>query len=314
MEAVKVIILLLFVAIFFNSCKIKNNVKMSFNSISECEKYIKSSENKKNNIVPQTEKKIIFSNKDKEKTKIALIYIHGFSATRQEISPVTENLAKELNVNIFYTRLRGHGRETEDMRKATAKNMIKDTKEAVEIGLQLGEKVVLIGTSVGAPLCILMNKNYKNRILSYIFVSPSFDMADSRASLLTLPLGLGRFIARIVVGKYKTFTPNNPEHKLYWTEKYPSSCLVEMMKVLSLGKKVKIKDITAPVQIIYNPKDDIISIDSLKELYYLLPSKHKELHTIYSSKGHDMTGDINSPENTEKTILLMKDFLKRINL
>ena len=59
-------------------------------------------------IKQNTEKTIYwFDNDIKKPTKISFVYIHGFSSSRQEISPVLENMAKKLSANVYFTRLTG---------------------------------------------------------------------------------------------------------------------------------------------------------------------------------------------------------------
>src|SRR6516165_9100699 len=41
--------------------------------------------------------------KHKSRTPIALVYIHGFSATRRELSPVVERVGDSLGANVYFT-------------------------------------------------------------------------------------------------------------------------------------------------------------------------------------------------------------------
>ena len=110
-------------------------------NINSLDKLIEDSENEILNIRPDTEKKIIWANQNKVKTKISLIFIHGFSATRAELDPVIEMLGKELNANIFFTRLRGHGLDGEALAEATFDDWMIDTKEAIDIGNAIGDSL-----------------------------------------------------------------------------------------------------------------------------------------------------------------------------
>jgi hypothetical protein len=50
-----------------------------------------------------TEKSILwYDENQKEKTPWSIVYLHGFSASRREISPVVETLAKNLKANVFF--------------------------------------------------------------------------------------------------------------------------------------------------------------------------------------------------------------------
>ena len=67
------------------------------------------------NIKVGVEKRIIWSDKKNIKTPIAIIYIHGFTASSEEARPLPDLLAKNIRSNIFYARLTGHGRNEEAM-------------------------------------------------------------------------------------------------------------------------------------------------------------------------------------------------------
>lgn len=301
------VILLILVSLF--SCK-DNSANFEFSSIESCDKYITNEELKNPNIIKNTEKRILFYHEDKRKTDISLVYIHGYSASRQELSPVVENVAHNLNANVFFTRLSGHGLSSEDMVNATVENLLEDAAEAIEIGNIIGNKVVVIGNSVGAALSLLMHDSYIDIIDSYVLISPCLSLQDKRSDLLTLPLGLGTLIAKISVGEIYKFTPKNELHAKYWTEEYPSSAIVDMMKIVKKARGMDFDNFNIPIQVIYNPNDDVIDTEFVVEFYDRLNVQNKEIHKLYSSNGHDITGNINYPENTQATIALIENFIK----
>ena len=49
------------------------------------------------------------------KTPVSLVYFHGYSATRQEIDPVCQQVADALGANLYLPRLTGHGRSGDAM-------------------------------------------------------------------------------------------------------------------------------------------------------------------------------------------------------
>ena len=96
------------------------------------------------NLTPNTDKKIFWYNKNRSKTEYSIVYIHGFSATRQEIVPVCDIVADNIKANIFYTRLTAHGQGPEKFAKVTVNDWLNDTHEAIEIGRRIGNEVILI--------------------------------------------------------------------------------------------------------------------------------------------------------------------------
>ncbi|TIX10328.1 MAG: alpha/beta hydrolase, partial [Mesorhizobium sp.] len=64
------------------------------------------------NIRDGLEKEIIWANPMVHaKTPLAMVYIHGFSASKGEVRPLPDDVADELGANLFYTRLTGHGQD-----------------------------------------------------------------------------------------------------------------------------------------------------------------------------------------------------------
>ena len=85
----------------------------------DLDRYLAASEAQFADIVPNTEKAIIWAGASHVKTPVSVVYLHGFSATRQEVVPLADIVAAELGANLFYTRLTGHGRSGEAMAEAT---------------------------------------------------------------------------------------------------------------------------------------------------------------------------------------------------
>ncbi|MCM2281329.1 MAG: hypothetical protein NDI61_05715, partial [Bdellovibrionaceae bacterium] len=72
--------------------------------------FLVESERRVGRVKVEQEKRVFWADPaTRAKTPLALVYIHGFSASRGEISPVPEDLARELGANLFMTRLTAHG-------------------------------------------------------------------------------------------------------------------------------------------------------------------------------------------------------------
>ncbi len=101
----------------------------------DIENYLNMSESKITGILPWTKKRIIWNNpKLKSKSKIAIIYIHGFSASLGEIRPVPDILAENCNANLFFTRLSGHGiNDFRPLKDVDGMDWYLDVQEAFEI-------------------------------------------------------------------------------------------------------------------------------------------------------------------------------------
>ena len=124
------------------------------------------------------------------RTPLAVVYLHGFSATRQETAPFSARLARALGANLFEARLRGHGRSEAAMAEGTVEAWLEDGVEALAIGRRLGERVVLVGCSTGAALATWMLANgHDQDVAGLVLFSPNFGTRHRGASLLTGPWG-----------------------------------------------------------------------------------------------------------------------------
>ena len=89
---------------------------------------------------------------------VVVLFLHGWSASVQEISPVDVNIARGLRAHLLRYRLTGHGvapheRGGDMMRdEATCHALLNDAGVAFQLAALLGKRVVLVGCSTGAVL------------------------------------------------------------------------------------------------------------------------------------------------------------------
>lgn len=281
----------------------------------DIENYIKSSESRFPDIRPDTEKTIVWANPEAPaKTPLALVYLHGFSATRQEIAPVSDIVAKSLSANLFYTRLTGHGRSSNAMADISVNAFLNDAVEALEIGKKLGDKVILIGTSTGGTLATwLATYDNSNTIAALILISPNYGPRRKESELLLLPWG--NTVLQLVEGPVYQFEPYNELQQQYWTTQYPSEALLPMMGLVKLTRGKDFGKIQTPVLAIYSPSDDLVSIDAIHNYYSRLGSKTKELIPIVDTgdpQNHVLAGRIMSPQTTQDVANKIIEFIRQI--
>ena len=120
---------------------------------SDPDAYLAKSESEVAGIRDGLQKEIIWAfPNSKAKTKLAIVYIHGFSASKGEIRPVPDKVAAALGANLFYTRLTGHAQNGPAMAVATVNHWVNDYAEALAVGRSIGERVIIIAPSTGAGL------------------------------------------------------------------------------------------------------------------------------------------------------------------
>jgi len=303
-------IAILLLIVFFAGPKLKITTTIKPISLPEnLDDYLINKEKEVKNLVPGAEKKIIWANNKNERTKYSIIFFHGFTTSRQEISPVTEIIGEKIEANIFFTRLKEHGiDDIEALGRANINDWINDAWEAYQIAKRLGDKIILISMSGGAPLSLwlCLNQERPDDIAANVILSPMFEPHDPKAQILLLPWG--NLLIQLVVGKYRKMQPLKEEHRKLMACQYPSKALVTMMGLCKLSWSVDLKSLTVPTLCMYNPNDDVVSIPRMKKEMEKVPSCFKKIVPV-NAKNHCIAGDAISPENNEFVIGEILQFL-----
>ena len=266
------------------------------------------------NLRPDTEQTIIWADPErKQKTAYAIVYLHGFSANRQETAPMTDRIAETIGANLYYPRLTGHGQLGQELGQVTINDWLNDSLEALKIGQRLGEKLILIGTSTGAPLaCWLANRPEMTNLHALLFVSPNFAVKDPRSRITFWPWG--ELIIPLLVGRLRHWQPNNLLHAKFWTNDYPPQALLAMMGAVKLMQSLDLAQIKAPLFIAYCPDDQVVSIPAMQHFFPLFGSELKFMLPVEQTEdpeNHVLAGQALSPRNTEGLTQTMLGFLYR---
>ena len=124
------------------------------------EKYIDDQEIK-HKIKPTNEARIIWFDSSRQKTPYSVVYLHGFSASQAEGDPTHRRFAREFGCNLFLSRLSDHGIDTtEALLQFTPDRVWESAKEALAIGKKLGNKVIVLSTSTGGTLALMLAAKY----------------------------------------------------------------------------------------------------------------------------------------------------------
>ena len=210
-------------------------------------------------IVPGTEKRIVWAVAPGARTPLAVVYVHGFSASAQEIRPVPDRVAEALGANLYFARLAGHGRDGAAMAAATAEDWMIDFAEALAIGGRIGERVVLIGTSTGGTLIVAglgLGTAGADRVAGVVLVSPNLRLASVAGRLLDLPL-VERWGA-FAVGPERGFEPANEAQAEYWTERYPTAAVYPMARLMRAARAVDLAALRVPALFVWSDADRVV--------------------------------------------------------
>ena len=256
------------------------------------EQYVAAIENV-HRLKPGNRAEIIWNDSLHTKTPYAIVYLHGFSASREEGSPVHTDIAKKFGCNLYLSRLSQHGIDTADaLVKLTADNLWESAKEALVIGRHLGDKVILMGTSTGGSLALQLAATYPD-VVALVLLSPNIKINDPNAWLLNNPWGLQ--IARMVIGgNYNVAKNNTALYRQFWNKQYRLEAAVELQEYLedAMNKKTFSK-IHQPVLSLYYYKDElhqdpVVRVSAIKTMMdeIATPSDLKKQKAMPTAKNH----------------------------
>lgn len=207
---------------------------------------------------PNNQARIVWANDStKAKTEYAIVYLHGFSASQEEGTPVHTNLAKKFGCNLYLARLAEHGIDTtEQLVNLTAQKYWNSVKEAYAIGKQLGQKVILVGTSTGGTNALHLAATYPD-VYALILLSPNIQIFDPNAWLINNHWGLQ--IGRIVTkSNYVTPADQRPLYKQYWNSPYRLEAVANLQEYLETTMKPEtFAKIKQPTLLLYYYKDQV---------------------------------------------------------
>jgi len=280
--------------------------------LNDVEKQIKFDESSVPNLRTNIEKKIIWAEKSSQRTPLSIVFIHGFSATRVEMSPVIEKVAKALGANVFLTRLSGHGQDGDALSNATFDDWISDTAEAINIGEVIGNEVILIGSSTGCSLIhSIIEKQTKVR--SIIYVSPNFGPSSYKGHFLRLP-GAKWFIP-LILGREHSFTPKNSEHERCWTTRYPTKALFPVKDSVIAASLANHSKIKLPILFWFSDYDKVVSPKATRRIISKMGNNVEIFNPILSLKDdpskHGVLGDILSPTKTNQGVNKILEWIRK---
>jgi pimeloyl-ACP methyl ester carboxylesterase len=222
----------------------------------ELEQYIAANE-AKHKLREDNEARIIWFDSTKAKTPYSVIYLHGFSASQEEGDPVHINFAKKFGCNLYLSRLADHGVDTtEQLLTFTVDRLWESTKEALQIGKAIGDRVILMSTSTGGSVALMLAAEYPDDVYAMINMSPNIRINDPAAFVLNNHWGL--YVARTVLGgKYHVVKYDTAERYKYWNTPYRIEATTELQELLE-GKMnaSTFEKVRCPTLTLYYYKDD----------------------------------------------------------
>ena len=268
--------------------------------------YLATREGRFDDIIDGVEKQVIWAGKAGVKTPISIIYLHGFTASSKEIRPVPDRVAAALGANLYLARFTGHGRDSAAMADASVERWMDDVGEAIKIGSQIGETVMIMATSTGGTLAAAaaLDQAAMQNVGGLIFISPNFAIRSRASSLLTWPFA--RQWVPLVIGKSQRGAPRNAQHARYWTIDYPTTALMPMAAIVAAVDEQSFGNVRIPALFYYSHDDQVVVPEKTAAM---AKSWGGPTHSIIARLSpaddkfaHIIAGDIVSPNQTQGAV------------
>ncbi|WP_420860844.1 alpha/beta hydrolase [Algirhabdus cladophorae] len=271
------------------------------------------------NLKQGAEKQIIWAGKAGDVTDLAIVYVHGFSATKHEIRPVPDTVAKTLGANLYYARLAGHGCDGAAMGEPAWTDWLADTMQALDIGRAIGRQVIVVSCSTGCPLVTLAlgKPDMTQQIVGNVLVSPNFGMASKLLNLV-LGLPLARRWLPALAGRERGFEPISEAHAKWWTTRYPSTAVFTMMDTVHAAWRQDCSGLRIPTLVQACADDSVVSWSETQrfmkgwggpvstDLFVMGPGDDKN--------GHVIAGDIFSKGQTDAAVQSILDWWQKFHI
>ena len=281
--------------------------------------YFESVESAFDDITPGVEKRVVWAEGGYERrTPVSVVYLHGFTATSEEIRPVPDRVAAALGANLVYGRLAGHGRPGDALGAVTAVDWMQDTAEALAAGRAVGEKVVVMATSTGGTLAAMaaLDPAMAEDVAALILVSPNFGPNEPGAFLLAWP-GT-RWWLPLVLGPRRGEVSGNAEIARYWTADYPSVAVLPMAALVDRAVRLDYGAAQVPALFWFSEDDKVVRPGATRRVAEAWGGP-VTMRTVTMGPGDDanshvVAGDLVSPGQTEAAVAGMLGWLASLGI
>ena len=269
------------------------------------EQYIAGQE-AKHKIKPDNEARIVWADSARTKTPYSVVYLHGFSASQEEGDPVHETFAKTFGCNLYLARMADHGIDTVDqLLYFTPDRWWQSSKEALAIGKAIGDKVILMSTSTGGTMALILADAYPEDVFAMINMSPNIAINDDNAWLLDKPWGLQ--LARLTLGGKSRVSPQDtlrPDRWKYWNQSYRLESVTQLQELVTDKMNAEtFSKVKCPTLTLYYYKNDkeqdpVVKVSAMMEMHRLLgtPDSLKMMVPIPNAGGHVLGSHIVSKD------------------
>lgn len=269
----------------------------------DLEAYVDGKEDTVKGLKPNNEARIIWADPEtRSKTPYSIVYIHGFGASAMEGDPVHRELAEHFGANLYLARLSDHGIKRDNgMEYLSAEKLVADAREAYMIGKSLGEKVIVIGTSMGGALSLVLASERPD-VEAVVLYSPAVREYGGQLDAFFEPWQ-GYLMEKTMTNEHGVLeSPREGDKAKYWSEAYHVNAYSSLAVLLrSKMTEETFKKVKQPLLMAYYYKDEenqdpVVSVPAMLKMYEQLgtPEEQKMKQAFPESGDHVISSSITS--------------------
>jgi len=289
-------------------------------ALTDLEAYIQSKEDTVKGLKPDNQARIIWADPfAKNKTPYSIIYIHGFGASPMEGDPVHRKLAEHFGANLYLARLSEHGiKRKNGLEYLTAEKLVADVREAYMIGKSLGDSVIVVGTSMGGALSLILAAE-KPDVHAVLLYSPCIVEYGNQLDAFFEPWQ-GFLMEKAMTNEHGVLeSPREGDKAKYWSEAYHVNAYSSLAVLLrSKMTEQTFNKVKQPLFMGYYYKDEehqdrVVSVPAMLEMFEELgtPLELKQKQAFPASGDHVIGSSITS-DDWEGVLEASIQFLEKV--
>lgn len=268
---------------------------------------------------PGNEAKIVWADSiQKSKTPYSIVYIHGFGASSMEGNPVHRELASYFGANLYLVRLPEHGISRPDgFRHLTAQKLVDEVREAYMVGKSLGDSVIIVGTSMGGALSLVLASERPD-MKALVLYSPCVREYGESLEIFFKPW-LSYLAEKFQYENGTVINNREGEKAKYWSREY------HLNSYRSLGVLVRSKMNAETFQKIQQPlflgyyykneeeQDKVVSVPKMLEMFDQVQTpESKKVKMAFPESGDHVIASSITSKDWEGVLKETKKFLEEV--
>jgi esterase/lipase len=241
--------------------------------LGELEAFLAAKEDTVVGLKPGNRAEIVWADSiNKSKTPYSIVYVHGFGASQMEGFPVHREVAKHVGANLYLVRLPEHGIDRKDaFRHLTAQKLVDEVRQAYMVGKSLGDSVIVIGTSMGGALSLILASERPD-MKALVLYSPAIEAKSKTLEVFFQPW-MGYLAEHFQYENGTLVNKREGEKAKYWSEQYHMNSYRSLAVLIkSKMNATTFQEINQPLFLGYyfkneKEQDDVVSVPKMLEMF-----------------------------------------------